>query len=165
MADPNTQSEQPDAERRVGLRGGGPAPRATVIHQHLIGQAIASEHLAQARLDGRATLIGTRFQPKRVARVIVQDGQRMDATVPLRQRHMAFEVHLPQLIGQRSFKASPSMRHPLGGLEPTVPTQNLGHRAGPRRHLAALLQARRDLAATPGRMRIAECEHVGLDLG
>ena len=37
MADPDTQSEQPHAEGRVGLRGRGPTPRAAVIHQHLIG--------------------------------------------------------------------------------------------------------------------------------
>ena len=74
--------------------------------------------------------------------MIVQHGQRMDSAVPLRERHVAFEVHLPQLIGHPAFKASPGVRHPLGRLETTVAAQNLGHRAGLRRHLAAVLQAR-----------------------
>ena len=47
-----------------------------------------------------------RLQAQRIARVIVQDSQRV-ATRPAQQRHMAFEVHLPQVVGMGMLKALP----------------------------------------------------------
>ncbi len=115
MRHPNSQPQQPHRER-----GKPPAaaiaPRRAVVHQHGIGQPVAAEHGHQMLARGSILLVTAGLRAQRVARVVIDHGQRMAA--PARQRKVALEVHLPELVRLRTF-------------EPLVRARMLAARAAP----------------------------------
>src|SRR5882724_4321702 len=102
MTDPHTQAQQPGGEGRVRLIA-GIAPGRAVVHQHRQRQAVAPEHSHQAPPHGGLLLVAAGGQPDRIARMIVEYGERMAA--PRRQRKVALEIHLPELVRGRPFEA------------------------------------------------------------
>jgi hypothetical protein len=145
---PHAKPHQPDGEAGVRLMT-AIAPRGTIVHQHRKRQAIAAEHGDQLPAHGRLLLIAARRNPQRIARMVIEHRQRM--TAPSCQRKVAFEVHLPQLVGFGTLEASTRTRMLLTALvELAVATQDLGDRARHRHlHPTRVLQHPFDLAATP----------------
>ena len=126
----------------------GVAPRAAVVSQHEQGQAIALKRRLQGILHRLMALVVGRLQPHRIARMIVDDRQRMQLSPP--HRHLALEVHLPQHVGLGMLEALPSLlpgRHQRHLVAPQDPGD--GRRRG--RHDTLPRQRRRDLATAPRR--------------
>ncbi len=142
----------------------GVAPRRAVVHQHRLGQPVAPEDGAQPVLHGGGALVGAGGEAERVARMVVEHGQRM--TAPGRGREVALEVHLPQLV--RTVALEPAPRRVAGRrarLQLVVAAQDLGDGTGARhRRVIEILEPTSDLAAAP---RLVACrphrEHRRLD--
>ena len=110
-------------------------------------------------LHGKPLFVGTGFQAHHITGMIIDHGQRM-AVHPIDQRHVAFEVHLPQQIWSFLLEAMPRIwRRALRRFDPAVPAQDLMHRGGYWYRQSLTLQAMRDLARAPGWMRIAHRQH------
>ena len=114
MTDPDAMLDQPDPERRERAAR-SVAPGRTVVGNQLLGQAVAAEGGDELLSDRLGLLVGTRRKHHGEARVIVQHGQRMKPAGV--QSHMAFEVHLPQLVRSRPLEPGE------GGLAATVRAQ------------------------------------------
>lgn len=69
MTHPHPQAQQPYGERGEGMLGIA-APGRPVVHRHPIGQPIAPKGLGQARLHGRALLVGTGVKQDIKARMV-----------------------------------------------------------------------------------------------
>jgi hypothetical protein len=144
----HTQTHEPNGEDSVRLIT-RVAPWRAVVHQHCVRQAVAVEHWHQLRPHGDVLLVAACRDRQRIARMVIEHRQRM--TAPLRHREVAFEVHLPQLVGRGALETliRPGMLM-AARLELAVAAQDLGDRA--RRwhcHLAVALHHSGDLAATP----------------
>ena len=121
-------------------------------------------------LTGPFTLHGFRpfvvagTQPDRVPRVIIEHRQRM--TPPTAShRKVAFEIHLPQIVGSRVLKPLQVRCSRAGSLvELTMTTQNLRDRA---RHwnsdVLQILQPPTQLPTTPRRMLATQGQHALFD--
>src|SRR5882672_7477097 len=101
MTGADAQAHQPHVQGSVFVSAA--APRRAVIPEYAGGQAIAAKGANHMPLHGGLPLIRARHQQDVVAGVVVQCAQWMAAT--LVQSKMTFEIHLPQLIGDRPFKA------------------------------------------------------------
>jgi len=143
--------DQPDAER--GERAARSiAPGRAVVGDHSVGQAIAPKGADQLLSDRLGPLVGAGRKHDCEARVVVEHGERMQAAGS--HRHMAFEVHLPQLVRPRALEANE------GGLAAAMspqfdpmPLQDRCHRRGRRnRFVAEILQPPGDLAPAPRRI-------------
>ena len=137
VADGDAQAAQPDGERGVGM-GRVIAPGTAVVDQETVGQPIALEDRDQVGLHGRGALVGTGRQAEGVARVVVEDGQRVAA--PSAAGPAGFEVHLPQGVGVRMLKALEGARlaGPLRGVQGAMPPQDRGDGGGRGQRLDAL---------------------------
>ncbi|MNE75890.1 hypothetical protein D3C80_1720900 [compost metagenome] len=91
--------------------------------------------------------------------MIVDHGQWMAKA--LTGLNVAFEVHLPEVVGRFVFEANPALAHSTGFAgNQIVPMQNIGHRAGrdaPGEQMA-------DLAPTPGGMGVAHSKNLTLKI-
>lgn len=136
VADPDTQADQPYAELGQAMaRKARAAPGRTVICVDPNGQAIALKHSDQVRLHTGRSHAVARLQRKIEARMVVQQRQRI--ATPLCQIKVAFEVDLPQSIGQVMLKAQPWRRVHSGlGADQAMAVQDGGYGAG-RGHLGA----------------------------
>jgi hypothetical protein len=91
--------------------------------------------------------------------MVVEDGEWMQPATPLTERHVAFEVHLPELVRYRMLKTLPSMMT-FSGRQPAVTAQDSGHRAGTRHFGMPLCpQPRSQLPSTPGGVLITQRQH------
>src|SRR5579859_6772106 len=105
-----------------------------------------------------ALLVAAGRKADRVARVVVDDRQRMAAALA-GKRHPALEVHLPEKVRRLLLEAPSGARAAERRPDPIMPEQNLMCRRA-RRHLAAVtLQAAHDLARSPRRAIIAHGKH------
>jgi hypothetical protein len=147
VAHPNAMAHQPD--REGGERLAIPVtPWRAVVHQHRKWQSVAAEQRRQALAHRCVLLVVAGLQPQRIARVIVQHGERMAA--PHRQREMPLEVHLPQLVRFSAFKPDMRTRMLRRAVQLAVPAQHLRDRAQRRHRMPALARQRPgDLAGAP----------------
>lgn len=131
-------------------------PGRTVIHGHALGQAIETEDRGQPLLHGLRALIGASLKAQSEAGVIVQDSERVAAG--LIGGEVAFEVHLPELIGSRVFEPlEDSMLERLLGVHPSVSQEDLVNRAGRRQtENTEVEQAPAQLASSPGRVLVSQ---------
>jgi hypothetical protein len=159
MHHPDAELEQPDLEPGP-VDAGTVAPRRAVVGVEGIGQAIAPEGGGQMILHGQPLFVGTGFQTQGIPRMIVDHGQRV-AVGPVDQRHVAFEVHLPQLIWRLFLETMPWIRRrALRRFDSSVPAQDLVHRGRHRHRQSVPLQTVRDLAGAPRRMFVAYRQHL-----
>ena len=122
MTDSDAQPQQPDCKRCVGVVL-VMAPRGAIVHQHCVGQAVAPEDSRQALLHHLSLLVTAGLQPQGKPRVIVQNSQRVAASSG--KGEVAFEVHLPQVVGCLVFKSLPgTVLGPLGGVNAAMTTQD-----------------------------------------
>ena len=99
------------------------APRGAIVHRHCVGQAVAPEDSRQALLHHLSLLVTAGLQPQGKPRVIVQNSQRVAASSG--KGEVAFEVHLPQVVGCLVFKSLPgTVLGPLGGVNAAMTTQD-----------------------------------------
>jgi len=162
MADRDAQPEEPDAQ--LGVRRFAGAPRRTVVAEDAIGQTEASEDRDEALGHRVSPLVFASEQADGVARVIVEDGQRMAAARV--QGEVTFKVDLPERVGFGMLEALKVawLTSPLA--EPAMSTQDggdgarRGHMAMPER-----LQSSAEFATTPSGMLLAKLKNGGLDLG
>ena len=163
VADGDAQAAQPDRQRGVGVRR-VIAPGTAVVDQQAVGHAVALEGRDQVRAHGGGALVGAGDQAQGVARVVVEDRQRMaaaGATGP-----PGLEVHLPQGVGIGVFEALPGARlaGPLRGVQLVVPPQDGRDGGGRRQRLDALAgQQHPQLAAAPGGVLRPQRQHGPLD--
>ncbi len=132
-----------------------------MVAEDLPRQPVATERLHQQGPDGAAVLARARLQGDVVARMVVQDRQRVAAPAVV-QAYPPLEVHLPQVVGLASLEAlhasAPLSRS--GAQKPVAP-EDAAHRAGRRqRALEALVLE--DLAASPYRMLATQPKHSAL---
>jgi hypothetical protein len=92
----DAELEQPDAQRRP-LAGPATAPGRAVIDIDLFRQAVMAERRLQPCLHGLCLLVGASRKPHGEARMIIDDGQRMQPGAAT-QSHLPLEVHLPQRV-------------------------------------------------------------------
>ena len=122
MANADTQAQQPDCQRRIGMVL-VKAPWGAVVHQHPLRQTIASEDSGQALSHGLSQLVSAGLQSQGKSGVVVQNSQRMAAS--LGKGEVAFEVHLPQVVGCLVLKSLPgTVLGPLGWVNATMTTQD-----------------------------------------
>ena len=143
----------------------GRTPGRAVVHQHRGRQAVAAKSLGQHRAHGLVALVGAGLEHQREARVIVEHGQRMAADGCANGGEVALEVHLPEFVGRRAFKALKGARRRRRPVEQTAAAQDAGDSA--RRQLWAALdnQPSRQLASAPRtEHRAAHFDHRLLDL-
>ena len=159
MTDANAQTQQPDGQRGVGMIP-VTAPGRSVVHQHALGQSIATKDLLQDRLHGLAGFIAASPQAQGIARVIIQNRQGM-APLPIAQAEVAFEVHLPELIRGCLLKPLPgSMLSRDRRVNASLPPQNLVNRTRCRNPFQTQgLQAGFDLPGPPGWMAIPQTDN------
>src|SRR5256885_7843177 len=164
MTDANAQAQQPDGQRGIGMVR-VISPRRPVIHQHALRQSIATKRFPQDPLNGLARFIPAGLQTQRIARMIIQNRQGM-ATLPIAQAKVAFEVHLPQLIGGGLLEPLPgSVLGRNCRINAPLASQNLVNRA--RRGnswLTQSLQTGLDLPGPPSRMEVAQAHNLTLHL-
>src|SRR5438874_4598834 len=164
MTDANAQAQQPDGQRGIGMVR-VISPRRPVIHQHALRQSIATKRFPQDPLHGLARFIPASLQTQGITRMIIQDRQGM-ATLPIAQAKVAFEVHLPQLIGGGLLEPLPgSVLGRNCRINAPLASQNLVNRA--RRGnswLTQSLQTGLDLPGPPSRMEVAQAHNLTLHL-
>ena len=119
--------EQPYPEAGVSLCVMESAPGWPIIGQDAQGQTITPEHMLEPGLDGFSTFIRARSDLQRIARMIIEQCQRMAAVWA--EGEMTFEVHLPQLVGSSIFEASPvSLAAGSRSIQAIMATQDLRDR-------------------------------------
>ncbi len=135
------------------------APGRPVVHRHPIGQPIAPKGLGQARLHGRALLVGTGVKQDIKARMVIEHRQGMAAAFI--QSKPSFEVHLPEPIGRFVLKAPEGrVLKRLRGLNEPVAVQDGGDGAGGRYlPMAEITQPPLELPPAPGRMPLPQRHH------
>jgi hypothetical protein len=109
-------------------------------------------------------LVITGLRAQRVARMVVDHGERMAA--PARQREVALEIHLPELVGFGAFEPLPGAGMFAGVLlQLAVPAQDLGNRARRRHRGGAFTRHHmRDLAPAPGVVAlVSNNQHPGFN--
>lgn len=94
--------------------------------------------------------------------MIIEHGQRM-APAAAHQRHMAFEVHLPEQIGCRLLKALLRHRSATWRNDPIVSAQDLVHCRMRRTGLPLPFEAMRNLASSPRRVSVPHRQNVSFD--
>ena len=135
-----------------------------MVAEDLPRQPVATERLHQQGPDGAAVLARARLQGDVVARMVVQDRQRVAAPAVV-QAYPPLEVHLPQVVGLASLEAlhasAPLSRS--GAQKPVAP-EDAAHRAGRRQRAleALVLEDLADLAASPYRMLATQPKHSAL---
>jgi hypothetical protein len=93
----DAQTQEPDSELcPATLLVGEGDPGKAVIHAHPIGHAVATKNLGQSSLDSSCGLIASGHQTERKARMIIEHGQWISASVC--QSEVTFEIHLPEVI-------------------------------------------------------------------
>ena len=148
VSDGNSQPQQPNRQRRM-LVLTITSPGRAVIHQHPLRQTITAKSGGQSFFYRGGLLIATGLQTQRIARVIVEHGQRMTA-LKVAQLKVAFEIHLPQLIRSLLFKPLIATRYlSRRCLHPTMTTQNRMHRTFSHRTLSRGFQRPFNLAGAP----------------
>ena len=124
MADPDAEPQQPDAKHGpagFGAGSGWHAPGRTIVAEQAARQAVVAENRGQPGLDRLGLLVGTGLQPQGKAAVVIQQGQGMAPATP--GGEMALEIHLPQIVGSRMFKALERLLARRGRLETAAPRQ------------------------------------------
>jgi hypothetical protein len=134
----DAQAQQPRLQRRDSAHAAA-APGRAIVGQDDVGQAIAAEGGRQVRLDQLVALMGTGRHRQGKAGMVVEDGQGVDATGG--QLGLAHEVHLPQVVGCRVFKALIGMDRALLWGQPPMPAQDGRDRARGRDVLHHALRA------------------------
>ena len=119
MADSNTDVQQPHGQLGIGLMA-GIAPGTAIVHQHAIRQAIAAKDGAQRLLHRSRLLVGQRLQAEVIARMVIQDRQRLHRAG--QRLDGALEIHLPQTIGAPDVQSAAMAAAPTGcPLQSTLP--------------------------------------------
>jgi hypothetical protein len=80
------------------------APAGTVVHEDAARQTVLAEAVGQLGSHGFGLLVAAGSHSNAIARVIVEDGQRMTAAIS--NREVALEIHLPQIIGSVMLEAT-----------------------------------------------------------
>src|SRR5256884_2026638 len=157
---PQVKAQQPDRQRGIGMVR-VISPRRPVIHQHALRQSIATKRFPQDPLNGLARFIPAGLQTQRIARMIIQNRQGM-ATLPIAQAKVAFEVHLPQLIGGHLLKPLPGpMLGRCGRVYASLTPQNLVNRTrGGNACQTQSLQARLGLPGPPSWMAVPQADNL-----
>jgi len=149
MGHPHPKLHQPDRKAGEGLRA-AVAPGWAIVHQHDKWQPVTAKYRRQTLPNRHVPLIAAGVHRQGIARVVVNHRERM--ATPPGHREMAFEVHLPQLVGMRPLKAS--IRPGMFGrslLQLAMPTKNFRDRALRRNSLQTVASHHLgDLASTPG---------------
>lgn len=158
VTDPDPQADEPNGQWCIGV---DPivAPGRAVVHGHAPGQTIAAEGLTQGLLHGGGLFVGAGGETERIAGVVIEYGQ--GVTTATLERHMALEIHLPEVIGDRMLEALPgAVLGALGGVHPPVAAQDRRDRARARHPVMAQgHEPRVQLASAPSRMLIAQGQH------
>ena len=154
--------DRPDAELQKPHRQPGPgvfkgeAPGATIVDEHGVRQAIATERRLKMSAYRRALFVVTSCQAYGKARVIVQHRQRVTGHAVL-QCTVPLEVHLPELIRRILLEARVRLSRRAWRLRHTfVLAQDLVNGRHRRNGLPIALQAMPDFAGSPGRVGIAQ---------
>src|SRR5262245_15933065 len=154
LEQPNAKSG-PALSRRV-------TPWSAVVDEESLRQPVTTERPLQSALHGAALLVGAGLKTQVIARMIVEHGQWM-AAAAVAQLHPALEVHLPEQVRRRLFKALLRRRSTHRGNDATIPVQDLVHRRECRRFHPLTFQAAGDLARPPGRMSITDRKNQSLN--
>src|SRR6185295_473661 len=160
MAEPDAELHQPDRQHAVApLAIGKAAPRRTIVGQNAVRQAVLAKDRGQRRTYRRLAFIAARHDAERIARVIVDHGQRV--ATARRHRKMPFDVHLPQLVRRLALEALPRLvLLALRDVDQSMALQNLSDRARTWNLAQTLVvQPPLDLAATPRRMLRTHRQH------
>ena len=97
--------------------------------------------------------------------MVVDHSQRM-AGRAVAERHVAFEVHLPEQVGRLHFEPLIGLARLAGGrIDPPMTAQNRMNRRDRGRGMPLPRKAACDLADAPGRMSIAHSQRQSLDCG
>jgi len=163
VEDADAQPDQPDGQR--GPLAAATAPGRGVVAEQVLGQAVALKETLQVGAHGGGVFPTTGAQPEQVTGMIIEDGQRMAAAAAT-QGHMAFEVHLPKLIGVRSLEALPGLMLLTGPrLDPAFPAQERANGAVRGQVAdAQVLQPAAQLARTPRRVLGPQLQQALADL-
>ncbi len=157
----HVEIEQPHGQPGM-LLAAARSPGRAVVRQHAPRQSVAPEHAFQPLTYRLGALVAARAQFQRITRMVVEDGQRMAAS--LAKREMALEIHLPQIVRPGVLEADMVPRLPgARAVQRAVASQDRGDRGGRRniRHVPHLQDAP-DLAATPGRILAPHPQHLRL---
>jgi len=134
------------------------APRRAVVDEHRIRQAILAKGPVKGATHRGLLFIGTGGKADGIARVVVHHRQRM-ASLPIGERHPAFEVHLPQKIWSFLLEPPEWTRRAERRDHPAMAAQDLMH--GRTRWRAALpFETTHNLACSPGRVSIAHRKYA-----
>src|SRR4029077_10901100 len=107
-------------------------------------------------------LIVAGLQTDAVAGMVVKHGQRM-APAAVAERHMTLEVHLPEQVRGGLLEALMGSCATDWHDNAVVPAQDLVHGRDRRRAHPVALKTVRNLARSPGRMRVAQRQNALLD--
>jgi hypothetical protein len=164
VADPDTESQEPDGEDGVGIVR-VISPRRAVVHEHPDGKAMMAEQAGQGGLNGLVAFIGTGNQSESIAGVVVEDGERMTAFA-VGHANVPFEIHLPEVVGVGPLESLPVSRLSRSwSIEAIVATQNGGNRTGRRdERLFGIEEVGAKLPAAPGWMLVAGLENEGFEI-
>src|SRR6266550_5586373 len=162
VANANAQEQEPNRQRRV-LMLEVVSPRRPVIHQHALGQAITAKSGRKLLFYGPGLFVAAGLQAQRITRVIIEHSQRM-TTRAVAQSKVAFEIHLPKLIGPLLLKPLVAALYFVSRrAHSSVAPQNSMHGAPGYRSLRRWWQTPFDLARAPA-VSIANQEHLLLYL-
>jgi len=118
VADPDTESQEPDGEDGVGIVR-VISPRRAVVHEHPDGKAMMAEQAGQGGLNGLVAFIGTGNQSESIAGVVVEDGERMVALVA-GHADVSLEVHLPEVVARKSVTYVSELLIPMSPAQTTA---------------------------------------------
>src|SRR5438105_11423795 len=157
----NAQAQKPNCQRRVLVLAIA-SPGRTIVHQHPLRQAIKAKSGGKLRLYGAGLLIAASLQAQRIARVIVEHGQRMTGLLTT-QKIVTFKIHLPKLVRSLLFESLISATHLIRRVaDALMAQQDRMHRAPGHWSLPSSLDAGLDLARAPA-VLIANREHLLLN--
>src|SRR5690242_2705877 len=119
----DAELEQPHAElgpRLLGRR----TPRASIVDEHGLRQAVAAKRRLEMRSHGLALFVTAGRKAQREPRMIVDHGQRM-ARRAVAQPHVALEVHLPKQVWRLLLEPPIRLtRDARRGTDASMPTQD-----------------------------------------
>ena len=163
VADSHAQLEQPDRQSRpFGLRAGRP-PGWAVVAEDALRHPKAPEDRREMSLHRLAALVGTGVKPDAIPGMVVEHGQGMATTGG--GREVAFEIHLPELVGPIALEADKGTWGGRVRLDAAVTAKDRRDGARGRNVLPIESdEAGMNLSASPCRMLLTQSKHLGLDV-
>src|SRR6478672_2035284 len=124
VADTDAQAQQPNSQIRQAVsRGARTAPGRAIVGIDAYWQAIAVKGASKRLLHGGRVGAATSAQHQVEAGMIIHERERM--APPGRRLEMAFEIDLPECVGQVMFKALPGCgRVGCGRADQAMPMQD-----------------------------------------